>query len=116
MKNLMRKLKIQKKKDKTDDIKDSIVVKETENSEPIIYSIDGDSITSNKKQTSVDDNGKPNGHPTDDMKEITAKNGFKVISITVIKSIKLSVSLTKNKPNRIICSVFLCFYLISLTS
>lgn len=59
------------KKDKTDDIKDSIVVKETENSEPIIYSIDGDSITSNKKQTSVDDNGKPNGQPTDDMKEIT---------------------------------------------
>ena len=47
------------------------MVKETENSEPIIYSIDGDSITSNKKQTSVDDNGKPNGHPTDDMKEIT---------------------------------------------
>ena len=59
------------KNDKTNDIKDSIVVKETENSEPIIYSIDGDSITSNKKQTSVDDNGKPNGQSTDDMKEIT---------------------------------------------
>ena len=59
------------KNDKTNDIKDSIVVKETENSEPIIYSIDGVSITSNKKQTSVDDNGKPNMQSTDDMKEIT---------------------------------------------
>lgn len=38
------------KNDKTNDIKDSIVVKETENSEPIIYSIDGDSITSNKNK------------------------------------------------------------------
>lgn len=59
------------KNDETNDIKDSIVVKETENSEPIVYSIDGDTITSNKKQNSVDDNGKPNGQPTDDMKEIT---------------------------------------------
>ena len=41
--------------DKTNDIKDSIVVKETENSEPVIYSIDGDSITSIQNQTGVDD-------------------------------------------------------------
>lgn len=43
------------KNDKTNDIKDSIVVKETENSEPVIYSIDGDSITSIQNQTGVDD-------------------------------------------------------------
>lgn len=55
----------------TSDIKDNIIVKETENSEPIIYSIDGDSITSNQKQTGVGINGNPNGQITNDTEEIT---------------------------------------------
>jgi hypothetical protein len=59
------------KEDNSSDIKDNIIVKETENSEPIIYSIDGDSITSNQKQTGVGTNGKPNGQTTNDTEEIT---------------------------------------------
>lgn len=59
------------KEDNSSDIKDNIIVKETENSEPIIYSIDGDSITSNQKQTGVGINGNPNGQITNDTEEIT---------------------------------------------
>jgi ribosomal protein S17E len=59
------------KEDNSSDIKDNIIVKETENSEPIIYSIDGNSITSNQKQTGIGINGKPNGQTTNDTKEIT---------------------------------------------
>lgn len=59
------------KEDNSSDIKDNIIVKETENSEPIIYSIDGDSITSNQKQTGVGINGNPNGQTTNDTEEIT---------------------------------------------
>lgn len=59
------------KEENTSNIKDNIIVKETENSEPIIYSIDGDSITSNQKQTGVGINGKPNGQTSNDTEEIT---------------------------------------------
>lgn len=44
---------------KTDET-DNIIVKETENSEPIIYSINGDTVTSNQPQISISDNGKSN--------------------------------------------------------
>lgn len=59
------------KDEEISDIKDNIVVKETENSEPIIYTIDGDSIRSNRKQTGVGTNGKPNGQTTNDTEEVT---------------------------------------------
>jgi hypothetical protein len=52
-------------------IKDNIIVKETENGEPIIYTIDGTSITSNQKEASVGDNGETVGSPKDNIEEIT---------------------------------------------
>ena len=59
------------KDEEISDIKDNIVVKETENGEPIIYTIDGTSITSNQKEVSVGDNGENVGSPEDNVEEIT---------------------------------------------
>lgn len=59
------------KDEEISDIKDNIVVKETENGEPIIYTIDGTSITSNQKEVSVGVNGENKGLPEDNVEEIT---------------------------------------------
>jgi hypothetical protein len=59
------------KDEEVSDIKDNIVVKETENGEPIIYTIDGTSITSNQKEVSVGVNGENKGLPEDNVEEIT---------------------------------------------
>jgi hypothetical protein len=51
--------------------KDTIVVNDIENSEPIIYTIDGTTITAHQKQTSIDDNGNSTNTTDTVVKEIT---------------------------------------------
>lgn len=50
---------------------DNIVVRETDNSDPIVYSIKGTQVISKQKQTGVGDNGNTIGIPEENVEEIT---------------------------------------------
>lgn len=50
---------------------DNIVVRETDNSDPIVYSIKGTQVISKQKQTGVGDNGDTIGIPKENVEEIT---------------------------------------------